>query len=97
MSRRGCEFSSWVKDQVITKWHKQNPGNEDVELEVHHRVAISAGKKLGIPRKVLKSPENAQAMPADEHRRYHENEPTLEEYAIIAQGLLGLSQLEFDL
>jgi hypothetical protein len=89
MSRRGAEFDRYTKDEAIAKWRANHPERVNEKLVVHHRVSIHAGQKLGIPNAVLKSAQNAQAMPKSEHKEYHRNEPTLEEYAIIAQGLLG--------
>jgi hypothetical protein len=93
VARNKAEFSDRVKDNAIKRWHKLNPGRENEIITVHHRVSIWAGKELGIPTRVLKSGENAQAMTLEEHQRFHDNEPTLEEYAVIAQGLLGIRQL----
>lgn len=96
MGRKGAEFNRRTKEQAKRKWRRKNPGREDEELQVHHKVAVHAGRKLGIPKRVLKSPKNAVAMPAPDHKAYHENEPTLEEYKTIAQGLLGLTQKTFN-
>jgi len=97
MSRASCEFSQKVKQEAKRRYYENNPGSELVNLEVHHKVSIKAGRQLGIPKHILKSQENAIALPDYEHEEYHRNEPTLEEYAIIAQGLLGITQIELDL
>lgn len=93
MSRRGYyEFPKRVRKEAIRKWHKDNPGNKDQVLEVHHKVPVKIARKLKIPPRLVRIPDNAQAVTPEEHKKIHENELTLDEYRILAQALLGWSR-----
>lgn len=71
MSRKGYEFSDRTKYQAKKRWHTKNPGRENEELEVHHLLPVSEGKKRGVPRDALRSDENAIAVPKDFHQEIH--------------------------
>lgn len=88
MSRRGWEFSPRIRDRAIEEWHWNNPGRQDVTLAVHHRVKIEFAKKHGLPPAVIRSQQNAQAVPIEEHLEIHRNESE-EEYWSIYQSLIG--------
>lgn len=68
MPRKGYEFSQRTRNEAIRRWHRDNPGREDEELEVHHRVPVYYARKHGIHPDVVRSQDNAQAMPKSEHR-----------------------------
>jgi hypothetical protein len=67
--RRGYEFDERTKDEAITRWHRDNPGREDEELEVHHRLPVWFGRENGVHPDVIRSPQNAQVLPKGEHRQ----------------------------
>ena len=89
MSRKGYEFNNLTKEAAKLKWHKENPNNEDATLEVDHIISIWFAKKYGLPKHTIKSAKNAKALTHEEHKKKHDNEPTEEEYATLAQALLG--------
>lgn len=68
-SRRGYEFSESVRQKAIKKWHEENPGNEDVELDVHHLVSIKHARESGLHPHTVNTLQNAQAMPRSEHQK----------------------------
>lgn len=68
MARRGYEFDKRTREAARIKWHRDNPGREDEQLEVDHKVPIWYAKKNGIPPAVIKSQDNARALPVDEHK-----------------------------
>lgn len=88
MSRTGFEFPKSVRDRAIERWHWENPGREDTKLEVHHRVKIEFARKHQLPREVIRSAQNAVAIPVDEHKELHRQESE-NEYWAIYQGLIG--------
>jgi len=90
MTRGKYEFSDRTKEAARRKWHAENPGNEDANLEVDHLVAVWFAKKHGIPHQQITSGANAKALRQKEHKAKHRNEPTEEEYKTLAQGLLGI-------
>lgn len=86
--RRGFEFDRRTRDRAIEKWHHANPGNEDEELEVDHKVPIWFAKKHRLPSAVIRSQQNAEALPKSDHKEKHRNESE-EEYWSIWQGMIG--------
>lgn len=96
MKRSGKEFSKRVRKEARRIWHENNPGMEDQELQVHHRLPISKFRKYRIPKRLVTSEKNAQAVTPEKHVELHET-LTDADYAIIAQALLGLCDFpEFD-
>ena len=87
MSRRGKEFSQRTRDQLFTAWHRDNPGNEDANIEIHHKLPIFIGKMLKIPGEILKSQANAIALRREEHRELHSN-TTMEEWIELGKTLV---------
>ena len=94
---RGAEFSRELKDKLRKKWHEDNPGNEREQVQLHHQIPKHIGEKLNIPPYFLKSEENALAVTDKEHKWLHENELTLDEYSVLAQALLGISQQDIEI
>lgn len=60
-------------------------------LEVHHLVAIWATIKLNLPVEFVTGLANAQVLCHDCHTEKHKREPSIKEYMILAQSLLGVS------
>lgn len=89
MSRKGAEFSSRIIEEERINWHKKNPGNEGAELEVHHILPIAEGLKRGVPKRALKSQQNAVAVEKGFHKEVHQklNE---DDYNVLAQALLAI-------
>jgi len=92
MGRKGAEFSDRVKENARQEWYRNNPDRQDEQLDVHHKCSIAYGKSRGIPNWLLKSQENAQALPIQEHNREVHDERIME---MFAQALLGLVQKMF--
>lgn len=92
MSRRGAEFSDRVKENARQEWYRNNPHRQDQQLEIHHKCSIAYGKSRGVPNWLLKSQENAQALPIEEHNQEVHDEAIME---MFAQALLGLVQKMF--
>ena len=90
MSRRGrYDFNSRTKDKAKADWHADHPDREDERLEVNHIVAVHYARKMGIPPDLVRTQDNAEALTIPDHLEHHRNEPTDEEYAVLARGLLG--------
>ena len=90
MGNRGrYEFPNSVKESARNDWHKKNPGHKNERLEVDHIIPIWFAKKYGIPPGVITTRKNARALRIKEHKERHRNEPTGEEYAVLAIALLG--------
>ncbi len=83
------EFSQRTKNTAISRWHWEHPGREDEKLEVHHIIPVRVAITLDIPPTLVRTADNAQAMPVAEHKEKHQNEPSLEEYRLLAQSILG--------
>jgi len=88
-SRQGAEFSNRIKEEERTRWHAHNPGREDEQLQVHHICGISEGLKRGVPKRALKSQQNAVALEEDFHNEVH-RETDEETMNVLAQGLINL-------
>lgn len=67
--RKAYEFSERTKESARRKWHRDNPGNEHVQLEVHHKTPIKYARENGIPPAVIRQDNNAVAMPVQEHKK----------------------------
>lgn len=89
MPRGRYEFDKRTKDEAFSRWHAENPGNEDANLEIHHRIPVHFAKKEGIPPDLVRTQDNAVAVTRDEHKEIHRNEPSDEEYKTLAQSILG--------
>lgn len=90
MARRGrYDFPRSVKDKAKADWRANHPGCEDTNLEVHHRIPVHFAKDAGIPPDLVRIQDNAVALTRREHKDFHRNEPTDEEYRTIVQGILG--------
>jgi len=68
MSRKGFEFSQADKEEARRRWHEQNPGREDEELEIDHIIAVWFAKENGMAPDEVRTLQNARALPKDEHR-----------------------------
>lgn len=90
MARRGrYDFPRSVKDKAKADWRADHPGDEEVNLEVHHRIPVHFAKDAGIPPDLVRTQDNAEALTIQDHLEFHRNEPTDEEYQTIVQGILG--------
>lgn len=87
--RRRYEFPDRVKESARKKWHEENPGNENEPLEVDHKIPVWWAKKNNIPPDLVRTRQNARALRIKEHKQRHREEPSEEEYATMAQGILG--------
>jgi 5-methylcytosine-specific restriction endonuclease McrA len=88
VSRRGLEFSTHTQDEAIKQWHIAHPDEDEIDLEVHHRVPIAHAKKMKLPPSLVRSGANAEALTKSEH--YKKKKQTEEESKTIAQALFGL-------
>lgn len=70
-SRKGYEFSKKTIDSEVTNWHSKNPGNPDVELNVHHILNVQSAKKYGVPKEAVRSRDNAVAVEKEFHKKIH--------------------------
>lgn len=69
MPRKGYEFSQRTRNEAIRRWYINNPGREKEELEVDHKVPIWYAKKHGIHPSVIRSQDNARALPKEDHKQ----------------------------
>jgi len=91
VGRRGAyEFPRQLKKSAIEKWQKEHPDSDEA-IDCDHIIAIWFCKKYNIPPELANSENNLQVLTVKQHREKHRNEPTDEEYAILAQALLGFS------
>ena len=90
MRRRGHEVSDRTKEAARLQWHKDNPGNEDADLEVDHIIPVWYAIKTGIAPAHSTSGANARAMRQKEHKQRHRDEEGEDELGSMAQGVLGI-------
>lgn len=72
--RKGYEFSDSVRAEAARIWHEQNPGREDEELDIDHKVPIFRAKQMGMHPHEVNTLQNARAMPRSEHQQRDHNE-----------------------
>lgn len=70
-NRKGYEFSKRDIDQAHNNWHKNNPGRQDEKLNAHHKVPIWFARENNLPAETIRSAQNLQMLPYDEHVQTH--------------------------
>lgn len=90
MPRGRYEFTQTTRNRAIEKWREENPeADDDINLEVHHKVPVWWAKKNNIPSTLVRIQDNAVALSRDEHKEVHRNELSDDEYRTLAQSILG--------
>lgn len=89
--RKGCEFSTRIKEEEVARWHKNNPGEHDNLVQVHHILPISEALLRNVPKRLIRSQENAVAVAIGFHSHIHFN-TTKETYDILASELINSIQ-----
>jgi len=73
-TRRGYEFSDRDKREAKRRWHEANPGREDEQLDVDHKVPIFRAREMGMHPHEVNTLQNARAVPRAEHQKRDHNE-----------------------
>lgn len=72
-NRRGYEFSDSAKNAALYRAVKQGAIPEGTPLEdidFHHKTPIKKARRLGLPKWLVKSPQNCEPMLRREHQRF---------------------------